>query len=104
VADPEPSLSPADCATLADVRREIDRRDDAIVRLLAERGRYVLAAARFKGDAAAVRAPERVAQVIARVRALAEREGGLPDVVEQGYRALIDAFTDAEQRARERLG
>jgi hypothetical protein len=38
------------------------------------------------------------------VRALAEREGGLPDVVEQGYRALIDAFTDAEQRARERLG
>jgi chorismate mutase len=37
--------SPGACASLAAVRAEIDRLDDQIVPLLAERGGYVLAAA-----------------------------------------------------------
>ena len=59
---------------------------------------YVLAAAPFKRDAAAVVAPERVEQVIAQVRALAQAEGALPEVVERIYRELIAAFTDAEHQ------
>jgi isochorismate pyruvate lyase len=104
--DPSNSAArPAEaCRSLAELRHEIDRLDDVIVRLLAARGHYVLAAARFKHSAVEVQAPDRVEQVIARVRAAALREGGLPDVVERGYRALIAAYTDAEHVARERRG
>jgi isochorismate pyruvate lyase len=89
---------PEDCQSLDEVRSQIDRLDEHIVRLLADRGGYVLAAARFKRSAAEVRAPQRVEQVIARVRALALQHGALPDVVERTYRTLIEAFTDAEHR------
>lgn len=105
--EPAPSMpaahSPDQCRSLADVRAEIDRLDRAIVGLLAERGGYVLAAARFKRSAADVHAPGRVEQVIAQVRRAAEDAGGMPDVVERGYRALIEAFTEAEMRERGRL-
>ena len=92
------TTTPEQCESLAQVREQIDRIDAQIVQLLAERGGYVLAAARFKRSAAEVRAPQRVEQVIARVRALAERQGAMPDVVERIYREMIEAFTDAEQR------
>ena len=90
--------TPEQCESLAQVRAEIDRLDTQIVQLLAERSGYVLAAARFKRSAAEVRAPQRVEQVVARVRALAETHGAPPEVVERIYRELIEAFTDAEQR------
>lgn len=106
-ASPDTPLPPgkpaADCRSLDDVRREIDRLDRAIVALLCERGHYVLAAARFKRSAAEVHAPARVEQVVANVRALAAAQGGLPDVVEAGYRALIAAYTVAERAEHERL-
>ena len=89
--------SPMDCESLADVRAEIDRLDERIVGLLAQRGSYVLAAARFKRSEAEVSAPQRVEQVIARVRAMAQTQGASPDVVERVYRELIAAFTDAER-------
>jgi len=97
-------LTPENCASLADVRREIDRLDHLIGPLLAERGRYVLAAARFKKNAAEVPAPERVEAVIANVRRIAEAAGGLPDVAERGYRALIAAYIEAEHAEHARLG
>lgn len=90
--------TPDSCESLAQVREQIDRIDAQIVQLLAERGGYVLAAARFKANPAEVRAPQRVEQVIARVRTLAEQQGAMPDVVERVYREMIEAFTDAEQR------
>ena len=51
------------CATLADVRANIDRLDDQIVKLIAERAMYVKDAARFKRDAYQVSAPARQAEV-----------------------------------------
>jgi isochorismate pyruvate lyase len=88
--------TPEECESLAEVREQIDRLDAQIVPLLAERGGYVLAAARFKSRAAEVPAPQRVEQVIAHVRALAEAHGALPEVVERTYRAMIAAFIEAE--------
>ena len=88
--------TPDECESLAQVRAEIDRLDASIVPLLAERGRYVLAAARFKHSADEVPAPQRVEQVIGHVRALAARHGALPEVVERVYRTMIAAFIDAE--------
>jgi isochorismate pyruvate lyase len=90
---------------LAGVRREIDRIDDAIVALMAERAMYVKDAARFKRDAFQVSAPARQAQVFAHVRELAERSNpafnggfeGLPGVVEAAYRALVAGYIACEQ-------
>ncbi len=81
---------------LADVRRRIDAIDRRMVALIAERQACVVRAGSLKADAAAVRAPARVEQVIARVRALAVEQGASPDVVEVTYRALIGAFISLE--------
>lgn len=55
-------------STLADVRSQIDSIDSELVSLIAQRAECVKAAAAFKTDHSAVRAPARVQQVIDRVR------------------------------------
>jgi isochorismate pyruvate lyase len=96
----DPAYQPL-AANLAEVRANIDRLDDAIVALLAERAMYVKDAARFKRDAYQVAAPARQAEVFAKVRALAEKHNRgfdhLPDVVEASYKALVAAFIANEQ-------
>ena len=86
------------CATLDDVRAQVDGLDRQIVGLLAQRGRYVKDAARFKRDAFQVSAPVRQQQVLDKVRALAAEHGAYPEVVESAYRALIAGFIAREQR------
>ena len=85
------------CASLEEVRANIDRIDRDIVAALAERGKYVAEAGRFKKDPAAVSAPARVEAIVARVRGLAEADGLAPDVAERTYRAMIAAFEDYER-------
>lgn len=86
------------CDSLAEVRERIDALDVQIVRLLAERGRYVRDAARFKRDAFQVSAPQRQQQVFGKVRRLAEAEGAYPEVVEACYRAMVAGFIAREQQ------
>ncbi|MCP1508940.1 isochorismate pyruvate lyase [Pseudomonas marginalis] len=86
----------ANCTTLEQVRSNIDRLDQQIVTLLAERGQYVSQAARFKKDTDGVKAPQRVEQVISKVRDLSQAVGANPDVTEQVYRAMIAAFIQQE--------
>ena len=100
----DPAYRPL-AGNLAGIRREIDRIDEQVVKLLAERAMYVKDAARFKRDAFQVSAPARQAQVFAHVRALAERHNpdfnggfdGLPEVVEAAYRALVAGYIACEQ-------
>ena len=66
--------------SLAAVRAGIDQLDGEIVERLADRQRLVRRAGRLKGDAAAVRAPARVAAVLARVPGLAGEHGANPDL------------------------
>ncbi|NEM06451.1 GNAT family N-acetyltransferase [Geodermatophilus normandii] len=86
-------------ADLAAVRAAIDRLDDDVVALLARREELVRAAGRLKADGAAVRAPGRVEQVVARARERATAHGASPEVVERVYRAMIAAFVDLELAA-----
>lgn len=86
------------CETLNEVRDSIDALDRQIVALLAERGRYVKDAARFKADPFQVSAPARQQQVIDKVTALALEKGAYPEVIEACYRALIAGFIAREQR------
>ncbi|PPF74963.1 chorismate mutase [Pseudoclavibacter sp. Z016] len=85
---------------MTDIRRAIDALDARIVELIGERQRWVERAAVAKRgqDTGAVRAPARVEQVIAKVRALAEQGGSSPAVVEASYRAMIGAFIELELR------
>jgi isochorismate pyruvate lyase len=85
------------CASLGEVRDNIDRLDRQIIALMAERGRYVAEAGRFKADPAAVSAPARVEAIIAKVKAIARDEGLAESVAERSYRAMIAAFEDYER-------
>jgi isochorismate pyruvate lyase len=84
--------------SLSEIRAEIDRLDDEIVVLLARREQQVRQAARYKGDEAAVRAPDRRGQVMARLRQRATAEGADLGVVAAVYNAMIDAFIQLELR------
>src|SRR5271154_1509138 len=85
------------CATLAEVRENIDRIDRQIIQLMAERGKYVAEAGRFKSDPAAVSAPARVGAILAKVRQIASENGLAETVAERTYRAMIGAFEDYER-------
>ena len=91
--------SPTD---LSEVRARIDELDTQLVGLLARRQALVEAAAGFKKDEQAVRAPDRVQQVITRVRAKATAAGLDTDVAEVVWRAMITAFIDLELRHHRR--
>jgi isochorismate pyruvate lyase len=93
VARPKP---PEECASLDEVREAIDRLDRGIVAALGLRRGYVHAAARFKTDEASVRAPDRLAAMIAERRRWADSAGLPPDLVEHLFRDLVAAFTTLE--------
>ena len=89
--------------SLDDVRAAIDRIDDQIVALLCAAPGEVEAAATFKADDAAVRAPDRRAALLARVRDRATRRGA-PDVVAATFTAMVDAFIALELGERRTRG
>lgn len=88
------------CASLEEVRAEIDRLDRAIVPLIAARLDFALQAARFKSSDDDVRAPVRVDAVIANVRKLAGECGAPEAAIERVYRALVAAMIDVEFASR----
>lgn len=82
--------------SLDEVRARIDALDGELTRLLAERQGLVRVAATFKKDEQAVRAPDRVAKVVALARERAVSAGLAPEVAEAVWRAMIGAFIDLE--------
>ena len=84
------------CTSLEEVRDNIDRIDDAIIRLIAERTEYVRQAAAFKKSEEAVKAPDRVEAVIVKVRDKAEKYGASPEIAEAVYRNMINGFINME--------
>lgn len=85
---------------LADVRTAIDEIDAEMVALIARRERLVRIAGTLKEDAAAVRSPERIEQVISTVRSLAAESKISPKVVEATYRSMIEAFIELELKVQ----
>ncbi len=92
-----------DCRSIDEVREHIDRIDSRIVQLLAERAFYVEQAAKFKTDKHAVLVPERMEQIVLRVRHLAVEEGMDPDVAEKIYRTILDAFVMHETKVWDKV-
>ena len=82
--------------SLPQARAQIDAIDGALIELIAVRQFYVDQAARFKRTVQDVQAPERVEEVIKKVRAAAAEQGTDPDLVESIYREMIQHFIRRE--------
>jgi Chorismate mutase len=91
-------------ASLAEVRSAIDAIDAELTVLLARRQRLVKAAASFKADERAVRAPGRVEAVLAAARRRAVEHGLAPEVAEAVWSAMVGAFIDLELREHRAAG
>ena len=83
--------NPAECTSMAQIRAEIDRLDEDLVRLFAERAAYIDRAAEIKAGAdLPARIETRVEEVVVNVRRHAATHGLPPDLVEKLWRRLID--------------
>lgn len=87
------------CENLTQVRENIDRIDDAIVKLIAERASFVMQASAFKKDEEGVKDVARVEKVIAKIRDKAEKYGADADMLEALYREMISRFINKEMIA-----
>jgi isochorismate pyruvate lyase len=82
--------SPAQCANKEDVRAEIDRIDQSLIALFAERHAYVTRMAEIKNDPHEAFDPVRTEAVIAKARARAEAARLDEDQAELIWRTLIN--------------
>jgi isochorismate pyruvate lyase len=83
-------MKPADCNTKEEVRAEIDRVDQALLALFAERHRYVTRMAEIKTDPHEAYDKARIETVIGRVRDRAANLDLDEDQAELVWRTLID--------------
>ncbi|MEQ8197813.1 MAG: chorismate mutase [Clostridiaceae bacterium] len=86
------------CNSLDDVRENIDRIDNEIIKLIAERGKYVTEAAAFKKTETDVKSQNRVEAVISKARTKAVEYGANPDMIEALYREMITRFITMEMQ------
>ncbi len=83
--------TPQDCNNMVDIRAAIDRIDEDLVRLFAQRATYIDRASEIKATVnLPARIGSRVEEVVANVRAHALTYGLPPDLVEKLWRRLID--------------
>lgn len=82
--------APKDCLTKDDVRVEIDRIDQALLALFAERHRYVTRVAEIKTDPHEAFDPVRIETVVNRQRQRASELGLDEDQAELMWRTLIN--------------
>ncbi len=88
---------PSDCASMDDVRAEIDRIDEELVDLLAERFGYVDRAWQLKDNPEEATVPWRIQQVVDKVRDHAEKRGLPARLVEALWRQMIGWFIQYEE-------
>ncbi|QLQ14258.1 MAG: chorismate mutase [Brevundimonas sp.] len=86
----DPRTPPEACQSMAEVREGVDALDRALVILLAERQRYMDAAARIKPSRSVVHDEARIEDVVAKVLAAAGPVGLSPAIAEPVWRTLID--------------
>ena len=98
--DPRPAAE--SCTSMAEVRVGVDALDRALVAMLAERQRYMDAAARLKPTRDRVHDAARIEDVVAKVKASA-RDAGLSEAIaEPVWRTLIDRCIAYEFEAFDR--
>ncbi len=90
-----------ECENMEQVRVEIDRVDEELLDLVAERFSYVDRAWQLKTNPADARVPWRIRQVIDKVEARAKQRGLPPELAVALWRQMIGWFIQYEE---EKLG
>ena len=85
-----------ECQSLEEVRTEIDKLDDQIVELIGARNNYIKQAAKFKNTVDEVKNPERIQQIIAKVRHKALESGMSANLLEEIYTIMINEMVESE--------
>jgi isochorismate pyruvate lyase len=93
--------TPDQCLSMTDLRAEIDRLDRKLVGLLSERQRYIERAAEIKSHHYAIRDEARIADVLAKVSAEAEKAGLRVDIAQAVWRELIERSIALEMEVYE---
>lgn len=83
-------VSAVNCQSMQDVRREIDRIDRVLIRLLAQRLTYIERAGHIKSDRNTVRDEARINDVLNKVKASCANEGFPFSIAEPVWRQLMD--------------
>lgn len=86
----ESTVPAAACHDMPAIRREIDRVDRELVRLLAERLTYIERAGVIKNDRNTVRDEARIQDVLDKVKTSCERENFPYGIAEPMWRALME--------------
>jgi isochorismate pyruvate lyase len=81
---------------MGEVRREIDRIDRELAKLLAERQGYIEQAGRIKGERNAVRHEARIEDVVQKAREAADQHGLSHAIAEPVWRLLIEKSIEHE--------
>ncbi|MDM5271182.1 chorismate mutase [Sulfurovum sp. zt1-1] len=84
------------CSTLAEARDAIDKVDEEIVKLIAQRNEYIKQIAHFKTSIDEVKAQDRINDVISRVRAQAIELDLSPNLINDLYVRMIDGMVESE--------
>ena len=89
-------LQPKDCKNMEHIRDAIDTIDNQIVKLIAQRAKYVYKASEFKISKESVKDSKRVKEVIASKKDLAKKYEVSPLLIEILYEKMIEHFINEE--------
>lgn len=85
-----------ECSSLEEVRGEVDKIDEQIAELIAQRNSFVKQAAKFKQSAEEVKAEDRIRFVVNRARERGIAKGVNPNLMEEIYRLMIERMVETE--------
>ncbi len=92
-------IPPQDCRSMRELRPQIDKLDRQLIELLVTRAGYIDRASQLKpGEGLPARIPDRVEEVVQRVRKSSDELGMDPDLAEKLWRILIDWSIAREER------
>jgi isochorismate pyruvate lyase len=91
-------MTPAECKTREDIRREVDRCDHALIDLLVERFGYIRRMAEIKTSPDQALDESRVSDVLGKVSAQAQARGLDVELVIDLWTKLMDWNIDWERR------
>jgi isochorismate pyruvate lyase len=84
------------CNTLDEIRTEIDKVDEKIIKLIASRKDYVKQAVKFKDTIDEIKADDRVEDVLNKVRHQALSLSLSPNLIAEIYQRMIDDMVETE--------
>lgn len=91
------AIPPAQCDTKQAIRRELDRIDNALLKLFAERHAYVSRMAELKIDVSEAYDADRIDEILSNVRIKADTQGLAAEQAELIWRTLIEWNINYEQ-------